>query len=254
MDLVYLPSTTELLNGTRLSFLKLTKPYTVDPMERAFALLGTRHHQRLEAVARKLNVLSEEKLKGEISGIFDLLEPDELSVVEAYLLTDYKTWGSFKVARALGLVESKVPDPSGAVYRKSGSWGKAGTPKMVSIWTPNPEGADLFNEEMQLNNYRILVEECGFPVPRIQLQVTVRDGGTFIATDRGVDRKIYTIPIRRVADEEVKSYFEAKRQALLKALEAKMMPPPCSDYERWEGRRCKGFCDVAKFCSEGGEQ
>jgi len=77
MDLVYLPSTTELLNGTRLSFLKLTKPYTVDPMERAFALLGTRHHQRLEAVARKLNVLSEEKLKGEISGILDLLEPDE---------------------------------------------------------------------------------------------------------------------------------------------------------------------------------
>ena len=178
----------------------------------------------------------------------------EMKQQEGYLLTDYKTWGSFRVALALGLVESKVPDPSGAVYYRSGSWGKAGTPKMVSIWTPSPWRADLFNEEMQLNNYRILVEGCGFPISRMQLQVTVRDGATFIATGRGVDRKIYIIPIRRVADEEVKGYFEAKRQALLEALEAKTLPPPCSDYERWEGRRCKGFCDVAKFCSERGEQ
>ena len=175
----------------------------------------------------------------------------EMKQQEGYLLTDYKTWGSFRVALALGLVESKVPDPSGAVYRKSGSWGKAGTPKIVSIWTPNPWRADLFNEEMQLNNYRILVEECGFPISRMQLQVTVRDGGTFIATNRGVDRKIYIIPIRRVHDEGVKSYFEAKRLALLEALETMTLPPPCSDYERWSGKRCSGYCDVAEFCPEG---
>lgn len=247
------PSTTMLLNGTRLSYLKLTSDYTIDPMDRAYALLGTRHHGRLEAVARKLNVLSEEKLGAEVSGIFDLLEPDETTEGEAYILTDYKTWGSFKVALALGLVESKVPDPSGEVYKKSGKWGKAGDTKIVSVWTPNPERADLFNEEMQLNNYRILVEECGFRVSRMQLQVTVRDGDTFIATNRGVDRKIYSIPLQRLDDEVVKGYFNIKRYTLLEALETRTLPPPCSDYERWEGRRCRGNCDVAEFCSEGGK-
>jgi hypothetical protein len=105
------PSTTQLINGTRLSYLQITKDYAIDPFGSAFALLGTRHHRRLEAISRKLNVLSEEKLEGEVSGILDLLTVDELVDYEAYELWDYKTSGSYKIAKALGITEvGKKPD------------------------------------------------------------------------------------------------------------------------------------------------
>ena len=248
------PSTTMLLNGTRLEYLKLTCDYAIDPRDRAFALLGTRHHGKLEAVSKKLNVLSEEKLEGEVKGTLDLIEPDELAEGEQFILTDYKTFGSFRVARALGLEESKVPDPTGAIYKSSGKWGKAGDVKMVSLWTPNPEKADLFNEELQLNSYRLGIEALGFPVSRMRLQVTVRDGGTYIASNRGVDQNIYIIPVKRLADDDVRAYFKRKGDALIAALENGKMPKPCNARETWDGRRCAGYCEVAEFCPQGGKQ
>lgn len=248
------PSTTQLINGTRMEYLKLTCDYGIDPMDRAFALLGTRHHGRLDAIAKKLNVLSEEKLVGEVTGILDLLEPDEVGeIAEAYILTDYKTWGSYRVAKALGLVESKVPDPSGEVYKSSGKWGKAGDPKMVSVWTPTITEIDLWIEELQLNNYRLMVEGLGFPVSEMALQVTVRDGHTYIAENRGVTENIYRIDVRRLEDSFVATFFNRKRTALLSALSDKKLPPPCNAKESWDGRRCKGFCDVRTFCDQGGE-
>ncbi len=73
------PSTTQLLNPTRQEYLKITKDYTIAPKSRAFALLGTRHHRRLEVVAKKIEGNeSELKLNSpEVSGILDLLEPDQ---------------------------------------------------------------------------------------------------------------------------------------------------------------------------------
>ena len=71
------PSTTQCLNGTRLEYLKITEDYTLDPDDHAYAVLGTRHHERLQAVADKLGMTAEMKLSGEVSGILDLLEPDE---------------------------------------------------------------------------------------------------------------------------------------------------------------------------------
>jgi len=242
------PSTTELLNGTRLSFLQITKNYAVSPYERAFALLGTQHHRRLEKIAEKINALSEERLQGEVSGILDLLVPDEMASDERYILMDYKTSGSFKVAKALGLVRRKVPDPSGEVYKTSGKWGKAGDTKMVTIYEPDESVVDMWDWELQVNNYRLMVQACGFPVSKMVIQATVRDGGTMVAQNRGIVENIYLIPVQRLADSYVQDYFSTKRVALLSALETGRMPAKCNSKENWDGKRCEGFCPVKEFC------
>lgn len=247
------PSTTQLINGTRLSYLQITESYTVNPFGRAFALLGTRHHQYLEAVATRLNALSEEKLEGDVSGILDLLTVDEMADHEAYELWDYKTSGSFKVAKALGLVGRKIPDPMGEVYKKSGNWGKAGEVKIVTVYERDPLAVDMWDWELQLNHYRIKIEACGFPVSKMTIQATVRDGGTMVAKNRGVNINIYLIPVKRLDDLFIRNYFEENRRLLLTALESHRLPSPCSAKERWDGKRCESYCDVWEFCDVGME-
>ncbi|MBC8274806.1 MAG: hypothetical protein H8E40_07555 [Chloroflexi bacterium] len=242
------PSTTQCINGTRLEFLKLTKDYYIDPYDRAFALLGTRHHEMLEAVSEKLNVLSEEKLGDEVTGILDLIEPDG----DSYILSDYKTAGSYKVASAIGMIKvGKIPDPSGECYRSTGKWGKAGSPKMIDKFGINPDMANMQDWVLQLNNYRLLIESAGFPVSRIQIQATVRDGGTIVAKSRGITENIYMIPVKRLDDADVKDYFIDKSVALITAMETQQMPEPCSEQERWNGRRCKQYCEVWEHCELG---
>ncbi|MBU1800635.1 MAG: hypothetical protein KKF21_19860, partial [Bacteroidetes bacterium] len=125
------PSTTQLLGGTRLAYLKLTVDYAIEPESMAYALLGTSHHARLDKVAKTMNVLSEVKLGGDNTGIFDLLCEDETVSGDYYELWDYKTAGSFKIAQALGIVKEKKPDPTGATYMKDSKYGKKGEVKQV---------------------------------------------------------------------------------------------------------------------------
>ena len=155
-----IPSTTQCQQGTRMAWLKIKKPYYIKPEGRAFALLGTRHHAKLEVFAKVANLVAEQKLDGEVSGILDLLEPDPENE-GMFILSDYKTWGSYAVEKAL-----KRKDFGDALY--------------------------------QLNHYRVkaeqhegLAEALGFPVKisRLQVQATVRDGGLYTATKRGVEGK-----------------------------------------------------------------
>ena len=241
------PSTTQLLNGTMYEFLKLTQPYVVDPDSRAFMIAGTKHHEELNIKARELGLPSEVPLNID-RDIFDLLEPEG----ESFNLTDYKLWGSYRVVRALGLVEvGKKPDPSGEVYKRSGAWGQAGTPKMVSVFQAMPQEVDLFNEELQLNRYRVMLEELGIQISKMQLQVTVRDGGLAVSHSRGITRNIYRIPIRRLNDNDVTRYFMEKSLALGTALKVNNYNIPCNDRECWEGKRCQSYCEVARYCPKG---
>jgi len=252
------PSTTQLLNGTMYEFLKLTQPYVVDPDSRAFMLAGTKHHTSLEEIAKTLSLPSEVALNID-RDIFDLLEPDLVQPegnvdypTGSFTLTDYKLWGSYRVARALGIVEvGKKPDPSGAVYKTSGKWGKAGEPKMVSVFQSMPQEVDLFNEELQLNRYRVMLEELGIAISKMQLQVTVRDGGLVIASGRGITRNIYRVPINRLDDGKVKEYFKEKATLLAEALGRGYCHEACNIRECWEGVRCKGYCEVARYCPKG---
>jgi len=247
------PSTTQLISGTREEFLKIIKEYVVNPHERAFALAGTMHHARLEAVANKLNLneLSEEFLDGEVTGVLDRLVPDR-SNPDFYELWDYKNIGSFKVAKAMGIVSiGTKDDPSGAVYKSSGKWGKAGTPKQVKVFGQDPAQAEMDDYTLQLNHYRTKIEALSFPVSKMIIQATVRDYGLATATSRGVTSQFYLMPVKRMDDSEVLDYFQNKSYALLSALESGSMPAPCSERERWDGRKCQGYCDVVSFCPEG---
>jgi hypothetical protein len=241
-------STTQLLNGTMMEFLRITKPYSIDPQSRAFSLHGTLHHAALEDKAKELGLPTEVALTGDDRDVFDLLEPD----TNGWVLTDYKTWGSYRVARAIGLVEvGKVPDPSGEVYKTSGKWGKAGSPKMVSKWEIHPDQADNWDAEYQLNRYRVMLALRHVNITRMQVQATLRDGGLQVATSRGLDRNIYLIPIRMIPDATILSYFDDKQTKLKLALEQGWWTEPCNDRECWEGNRCKGYCEVAEYCPKG---
>lgn len=213
-------STTQLLNPTRQEYLKITKDYAVTPQEMAFALLGTRHHHRLDVVAKKIEGLeSEKKLTGAITGILDLLEPDE-RYPDKWKLTDYKTWGSFSVALIMGIKYN------GEYERRQ--------------------------VELQLNHYRIKVEPLGFPISRLFVQCTTRDGGTFTAKNNGVLDKMLMIEVAILDGFEVIEYFVTKDEALKLALEEDKIPPLCDFEERWKGRRCKGeLCPIHMYCPEG---
>jgi len=237
------PSTTQLLNGTMMEYLKLTMPYAVDPKSRAFLLAGTKHHEQLEEVANKLGIPAEIALSTD-RDIFDLLEEEDGELT----LTDYKNWGSFKLAKALGMKEiGKKPHPT-EVYKSNGKWGKAGEAKMIPVFDSIEEEADNWEAELQLNNYRVkLKEEWGIDIAKMRLQVTVRDGGIHSAFAKGIMENIYLVPVKFIEDEVVKGYFLTKREQLLEALEHGWTNP-CLPRERWDDRRCKGYCDVAQYC------
>lgn len=241
------PSTTQLINGTRMEFLKLTRDYYSDPMRMAFALLGTKVHLGLADFDTDVSLLEEKFEEDTITGILDCYEQEG----GVGILTDYKTWGSFRVAQALGSYTERVPDPSGAVYQRSGNGFKKGDSKMVTVSRFDPTKASVPDVELQLNRYRLFLEDAGFPVHILQLECVVRDGGTWAARDRGVLHQIYLIPVRRLPDDYVRNYFGKKAQALLLALRAGLDPPPCAPEETWEGRRCQEFCDVWEFCDVG---
>lgn len=227
------PSTTQLLNGTMLEFLKITRDYIIDPgQDRIFALFGSGLHALLAREAEELNLPAEIALSPDGRDIFDLLEPEN----GTWTLTDNKGWGSYKVARALGLV-------------KTGK-GKDAT------FVIDPEQADLYESELQLNHYRVMLEEKGVAVGRMQLQVFVRDGGLAAARTRGIERNSYIIPIKRMDNLTVKTFFEMKDHQLLEALlyytaDPNYLPSPCNNRECWDGNRCGKWCDVAKFCPRG---
>jgi hypothetical protein len=166
-------------------------------------------------MAKKIDELkAEKKLSDEINtGMLDLLEPDG----DKWILTDYKTWGNFAVTKIL---------------------------------TPNSH--ERLHNSLQLNDYRLKVETLGFAISKMRWQITVRDGGTWIAKKNGVDGKIILIDADWLEDDYVTTYFYDKSKVLLNALESNTMPELC-DYEgRWGGRRCKGsYCDVHQFCPEG---
>lgn len=240
-------STTQLIDGTMLTSLKLTMPYNVKPESRAFMMYGTMHHRELEDVGRLLGMAVEIPMSID-RDIFDLVEVEDGEIV----MTDYKLWGSFKVAQATGLTKVGMkPDPSGAVYKTTSKYGKAGDPKMVPTFSEEPNLADNKDAELQLNRYRIMLREAmGITVQRLRLQITVRDGGTITARGRGVNSLVKMLPVRMLPDQEVKDYFTFKAECLSRALRDGWNEP-CTISESWNGERCARYCDVWNYCSKG---
>ena len=237
------PSTTELLNGTCQSYLQRTEEYYIDPQENAFSLAGTLHHLKLETAAEEIG-----SLKSELSlEHFDITGTLDLYDSKNKYLIDYKNVGSYKVVQLLGLQYNTEDHPTD-VYLKSGRWGKKGTPKKVKVFYENPESADFGDWKWQLNFYRFLLEKNGYPVEKMFIQATVRDGGVQVATSRGVNKNIYLVEVPFIHDDHLVEKFLTKRDALLQALENRELPDKCNDDETWGGNKCKRYCEVREIC------
>lgn len=232
------PSTTQLLKGTREAYLEITQTdYSLDPMGELFRVLGSKAHAFLEEFTD--NELTEERLHDDIgSGQFDFYDPEDCG------LYDTKTWGSYKVMKALGYRQETVE--TGEVFKSGARKGLPKTKKVLVQADP-----DMKDTEIQLNHYRMLLEAAGFEVRSMAVEAIVRDGGTYMAIGRGVDKNGYLIPVKRMPDEEVREYLQTKRDELIFALETEIMPEACTDEECWDGRKCAGYCRVARFCESG---
>ena len=241
-------STTALLNGTMYEYLKHRHDYSINPKSRAFALLGSDHHQALERWAHLLDLQAEESLTEDDRNMFDLLEQEGLDehMRPVYVLTDYKTWGSFKVAKTFGI----VADGPGAKVYYTDSYGKQRYRTQKSFVT-RKENADAFELEMQMNRYRIMLEaKHNISVARMQVQITVRDGGLQMARQRGVDELMYNEFVDFVPDVDVNQYFHDKQQQMNAAFDTGE-PTICNPRERWDDMRCRGYCEIVEHCWHG---
>lgn len=236
-------SVTELIAGTRETYLKKMINYAVEPQNVLYALHGsavhTMHEQHTDG-----NMLSEIRLKDAItSGKFDLygqiLDEDE------GVLGDLKVTSSYKIMKALG--RYKVDVPTGQYY-VSGQ--KKGQMKYRKEW--RDDGVRGVGDwAIQLNYYRILLEQQGLSVNRMVIQALCRDSSLRMASERGIDQTVYLIPIRRISDRWILRYMQKKSRNLQKALVEKRLPPRCSSKERWHDRKCKDYCQVAEHCPYG---
>jgi len=224
------------------SYLKITKNYPISPDARAFMIHGTKGHNLLEVFEDEYSLV-EEKLEHQgVTGIMDVLEVEG----GKNTLVDTKTSGSYVVAKALGIYYDR--EETGEVY-KSGK--KKGQPKTRKIMRQSGERIDKWSWEMQLNKYRMGLEETGFRIDEMRIMCVVRDGGTHIAKSRGIFRNIYYIPIERLDDDVVNVYYKQKAEDLAKALEQGYWDIPCTNRENWDGVRCTRFCEVAHHCPIG---
>lgn len=234
------PTVTELIAGTRETFLKKTTDYAVDPASILYAIHGQAVHSINERHTQG-EILSEERLKDDItSGQFDLF--GKILDADEGVLGDLKITSSFKLMRALGIYKVKVD--TGEVY-KSGL--KKGQPKFKTEL--RFDGVrDLLDWSIQLNYYRLLLERAGFKISRMFIQAICRDASLRIAAERGIDKPVYIIPINKISDHWLNRYFQHKAKLLREAIASKTLPPICSFRERWGNRKCLGYCAARENC------
>jgi len=235
------PSTTELINGTCQAYLQRTEDYYVDPQENAFSLAGTIHHSKLEDSASK-DMIAEMPLEYEgITGIVDLYDKKSKSLI------DYKNTGSYKASKILGL-QYKEELSETERYKRSGSWGRAGTPKKIKVFYRDEATADFGDWGWQINFYRLMLESNGYDVDNMFVQMTIRDGGVHAAKSRGVYKNIYLVKVPYINNDTLRNKFLDKKDALLNSLESNKTPEMCTSEETWEGRKCISYCPVRDKC------
>ena len=237
-----IPSVTQLLSGVRAEFLKITKNYAANPQNLVAALFGAACHSLLEHASDD-RFLCETRLldpTGSYSGQFDCYDKVEQT------LYDTKTFGSFKVAQILGLEKVKTPivdHITGEILKSPRGTTRYNTSFKIGV-------RRMFDVTLQLNAYRIMLEHAGFPVRHMRLEVFVRDGGTWIAKDRGITQNALLINVNRLPDRHVQAYFLEKAKRLVSAVNSNKIPPLCRPVETWGGAKCNGFCVVKDFCKE----
>ena len=231
---------TELIAGVRETYLKKTRCYAVDPQSVLYSLHGQAVHTINEGFTAG-EILSEERLRDKLtSGKFDLY--GRILDEEEGVLGDLKITSSYKLAKALGYY--KVDVPTGDVFKTGPRKGQPKTRKEF-----RRDGVrHVWEWAVQLNYYRLLLEQAGFEVKRMCIQAMCRDSSLRTASERGITGQVYVIPIYRISDHWLRLYFGKKAQLLRKALKSRELPPPCSPKETWNGRKCLDYCEVRENC------
>ena len=237
------PTVTELIAGTRETYLKKTVNYAVNPQSVLYALHGSALHSINENHSEG-NMLTEIRLNDEItSGKFDLY--GEILDQDTGVLGDIKVTSSYKIMKALG--KYKVDVPTGEVY-KSGL--KKGEIKYKKEWRDDGVKG-ILDWAIQLNYYRILLEQQGLVVSKMVIQAMCRDNSLRIANERGIDQAIYLIPVNRISNRWITRYMQHKAKVIRQALATRTMPSICTTKERWHNRKCLDYCQVAEQCPHG---
>ena len=112
-----------------------------------------------------------------------------------------KVTSSYKLMKALGIY--KVDVPTGELYKSGMKKGLSKTRKEFR----NDGVKDVLEWAIQLNYYRLLLENQGFKVNRMFIQALCRDSNLRIAQERGIDKTVYIIPINSL--KGVAEYEEA---------------------------------------------
>ena len=212
--------------------------YPLNPQDALFRVRGSKGHGYLDRFTGD-NELGEERLHDpHSSGMFDFYDPTTRT------LYDDKIAGSFKIMKTLGY--RKVEVPTGEVF-KSGK--RKGQPKTKKVWAQGRK--DRLDWAVQMNDYRIKLEDAGFPVENMIIEAIARDGGCWIVQNRGIEQNGVLIVINRISDHWIKRYMRKKAELLQHALETGQLPPPCKPRERWNGRKCEKYCNVRSICIEG---
>lgn len=214
--------------GAREIFLEIKKDYYISPEDRTFMVLGIGSHVSIEDDLSRMEFMG-------ISGL-----PDEIYENEDGTLTivDHKVVGSYKVAKMIGVD-----------YREEMGT-KRGKPAMVKVFFTDPSLAENQEYTVQLNLYRKMIEKStGKKVSKLFNQIIVRDGGLEVANKRGVSKNKYYLPVKILNDEDFLPDVIKKKAEVIEAIETDTMPPMCSASENWEGRKCKGYCNVAQYCT-----
>ncbi|MDR3562106.1 MAG: hypothetical protein P4N59_11820 [Negativicutes bacterium] len=233
-------SVTELITGTRETYLKKTVEYAVDPQKRISALWGSGIHAVHEGHAYGDRISSEVRLYGEhCSGKYDLygavLDDEDT-------LADIKTTSASKITKALGMYKADVL--TGELFKGGPRKGQSKTKKEWRTGGVRSVG----QWSVQLNAYRMLLEARGLPVSKMVVQAIVRDGGARAAAEYGLDRGVYLIAVNKISDRWITRYLGYKAVLLELSLRHGKTPPPCNSRERWGGRKCLDFCEVADSC------
>jgi len=248
------PSTTQLIGCLREAYFKIKTDYSESPEESAFKVLGTRGHSLLEKNETDKGFYEIKFELFGITGIFDSVECED----GVWILVDAKTSGSYKVAKALGIVKNsmdiQILDEKGnLIYYKSGT--KKGEPKTKKEYSfeTRPETADKNDWELQLNFYRMGFEDAYKEIVGKMFNFcTVRDGGTHVAKGRGIDKNIYMIGCQKRDDNEIKDFFISQRNYFLDRIFKEKIPtinPACI----WDGLKCQRFCSVCDQCRAVGD-
>lgn len=226
-------SVTQLLQPTLQAYLKITKPETIAPESVLAAALGTAGHALLEGNMPE-GWTGECRMvdkSGRITGQPDLVDIDN------GVLYDFKFVAAFSLAKMKGMKQE------GYWYEfKRGK--RKGDKEWRYRWVPGGY-PDYHHYDMQLNMYRILLNQNGIAINKMFLQAMAKESKKELV-NLGLDRQAYLIEIPMYEDKFVIDYFNYKYDCLMNILNGKRKAKMCD--ETWNGRRCNEYCSVNSYC------